>query len=192
MMLYVNGSTHVSAAEATNPYIFASDDPVLAWMGHLPHPDNVSVSWGKLLSLALRAGLHCAVTSNNDNLQIINETKQWLENGRNQNELIIIMWNDWIDEKLEHDSIYLFHQQLKNTNKPHLFLNSNTCFSTNLAPYDWGVNFLQAYDPKMTFSNLIKDNKMYTVSPNSRHFGKDAHSFFNRYVLQYIITNKLI
>ena len=47
MILYVNGDSHTAAAEAVNPHAFAMDDRPLFYLGRAPHPDNVSVSWGK-------------------------------------------------------------------------------------------------------------------------------------------------
>ena len=56
MILYVNGDSHAAGAEAVNPHAFAEDDPELYYLGRLPHPENLQVTWGKLLSLALNAG----------------------------------------------------------------------------------------------------------------------------------------
>ena len=52
MILYVNGDSHTAAAEAVNSYSFAEDDPALFYMGRVPHPANIAISWGKLLGLS--------------------------------------------------------------------------------------------------------------------------------------------
>ena len=57
---------------------------------------------------------------------------------------------------------------------------------------DWGKNYIEPYNPKITFDSIIQTAGFETVAPNSYHYGKDAHSFFNRFMLQYIITNKFI
>ena len=41
-------------------------------------------------------------------------------------------------------------------------------------------------------SQVIESAGIETVSPNSYHYGKDGHSFWNRFMLQYIINNKFI
>jgi hypothetical protein len=56
--LYVNGDSHTAAAEAVNPHAFAEDDPELNYLGRLPHPANLAVRWGKLLSETFKAGFH--------------------------------------------------------------------------------------------------------------------------------------
>jgi hypothetical protein len=66
-MLYVNGDSHTAAAEAVNVHAFAEDDPALFYLGRAPHPENLAVSWGKQLSLSLRAGLRCDAESASSN-----------------------------------------------------------------------------------------------------------------------------
>ena len=82
MILYVNGDSHSAAAEAVNIHAFAEDDPKYFYLGRAPHPDNLSVSWGKLLSLTLRAGLHCAAESASSNARILRTTCEWLDTRR--------------------------------------------------------------------------------------------------------------
>jgi len=192
MILYVNGSSYAGAAEAVNQYSFAYQDPGLVYLGHLPHPHNLAVSWGKLLSVALRSGFHCGVIENNTNAKVINDTQEWIHQNQNQNKLVIIQWCNFENESSEHEDIYNFHQSLKKADIRHVFLNSEECFGININRYNWGVNFIEPYNPTMTYSNILNANKIDTVAPNSCHFGRDAHSFFNRYMLQYIVANKLI
>ena len=80
MILYANGDSHTAAAEAVNPYAFAEDDGQYFYMGRVAHPDNLTVSWGKLLSLSLRSGFHCAAESASSNARIIRTTREWLVN----------------------------------------------------------------------------------------------------------------
>ena len=63
MMLYVNGDSHTAGAEAVNTHAFAEDDPALFYLGRAPHPENLEATWGKQLSLALRAVFHCDAES---------------------------------------------------------------------------------------------------------------------------------
>jgi hypothetical protein len=56
----------------------------------------------------------------------------------------------------------------------------------------WAMCYVAPYEPTMTFDAIVRKQGIDTVAPNSYHFGKDGHSFFNRFMLQYIITNKFI
>ena len=78
MILYVNGDSHTAGAEAVNAYAFAEDDPKLYYLGRLPHPENLQVTWGKLLSLALNAGFQCDAESASSNARILRTTRAWI------------------------------------------------------------------------------------------------------------------
>jgi len=108
MILYVNGDSHTAAAEAVNPHAFAEDDSALVYLGRTPHPENLEVSWGKLLSLSLRAGFHCAAESASSNSRIIRTTREWLAEKRSidSNQLIIIQWSTWEREEWLYNGIY--------------------------------------------------------------------------------------
>ena len=57
LILYVNGDSHSAAGEASNNYCFANDDLQFQHLGRKPHPDNLKVSYAKLLSIDLDAKL---------------------------------------------------------------------------------------------------------------------------------------
>jgi len=233
MILYVNGDSHAAAAEAVNPHAFAEDDSKLNYLGRVPHPDNLAVSWGKLLSLTLKSSFHCAAESASSNSRILRTTREWLSKQfDNKNLLIVIQWSTWEREEWLHDGIYyqvgasgmdhvppalqekyrnfvigtdweyktqqaheeiwLLHQELLQKNIKHIFFNGNNDFSKITDSKDWGVNYIGPYDPKMTYDALIRAQGIDTVAPNSWHFGKDGHSFFHRFMLQYIVNNKFI
>jgi hypothetical protein len=233
MILYVNGDSHTAAAEAVNNHAFAEDDSQYFYLGRAPHPDNIAVSWGKLLSGSLRAGFHCGAESASSNARIMRTTREWLTTqGYDQDLLIIIQWSTWEREEWLHNNVYYqvngsgidsvpedlqdryrefvanidwkaktiqahqdiweFHQELESKNVRHIFFNGNNDFGPLTERQDWGSSYIGPYDPKLTFNYLIQDQGIQTVAPNSWHFGKDGHSYFNRFMLQYIINNKLI
>ena len=235
MILYVNGDSHTAAAEAVNPHAFAMDDGDLFYMGRAPHPDNLAVSWGKLLATALRAGFHCGAESASSNDRIIRTTREWLDTQRYDNDLlVIIQWSTWereewyndedgqyyqvnasgIDDVPDsmkqrykefvtkvnwadctqqwHDKIWQFHQELESQSIKHIFFNGNNDFSQVRNHRDWGTSYISPYNSKGTCSERIQQSGIQTVAPNSWHFGKDGHSFFYRFILQYIIDNQLI
>jgi hypothetical protein len=233
MILYVNGDSHAAAAEAANQHAFAEDDGQYFYMGRAPHPDNLQVSWGKLLSLSLQAGLKCDAESASSNQRIIRTTRDWLAKQTQQEDIImIIQWSTWEREEWLHDGVYYqvnasgidhvpqelqekyrqyiigidwqikteeahdqiwsFHKELEEQKIPHIFFNGNNNFAKITDCKDWGKSYIYPYDPDYTFNSLIQAGGIKTVAPNSYHFGKDGHSFFNRFMLQYIINNKFI
>ncbi len=107
MILYVNGDSHTAAAEAVNPHAFAEDDPALGFLGRIPHPENLAVSWGKLFSQTIKAGFHCGAESGSSNTRILRTTRQWLDTlvGR-QDVLVIIQWSTWEREEWLHNGTY--------------------------------------------------------------------------------------
>ena len=233
MILYVNGDSHTAAAEAVNPYAFAEDDSQYFYMGRVAHPDNLAVSWGRLLSLSLRAGFHCAAESASSNARIIRTTREWLDTRTSNNDvLVIIQWSTWERKEWEIDNIYYqinasgvddipashqqqykeyianidwqhrteqahndiwnFHKELQAQNIKHVFFNGNNDFSKIQNQKDWKRSYIAPYDPTMTFDAVVRRQGFETVAANSWHFGRDAHSFFHRFMLKYIIDNNFI
>jgi len=100
---------------------------------------------------------------------------------------------DWKTKTQQaHEDIWQFHQELESKNIRHIFFNGNNDFGPLQDRKDWGASYIDPYNPKQTFNYLIQDQGIQTVAPNSWHFGKDGHSYFHRFMLQYIIDNKLI
>jgi hypothetical protein len=234
MILYVNGDSHTAAAEAVNPHAFAMDDGKLFYLGRAPHPENLAVSWGKQLSLALRCGVYCGAESASSNARILRTTRAWLEERKNNTEeiLVIIQWSTWEREEWLHNNVYYqvgssgiddvpqelqekyrhfvigtdwqlkteqahkdiwqLHQELTKKGIRHIFFNGNNDFNTITNRKDWGSNYIDPYDPAGTYNARIRASGIDTVAPNSWHFGRDGHSFWNRFILDYIIKNKFI
>jgi len=233
MILYVNGDSHTAAAEAVNPHAFAEDDTQYFYMGRVAHPDNLAVSWGKLLSLSLRAGFHCAAESASSNARIIRTTREWLANRTSNNDvLVVIQWSTWEREEWLIDNTYYqinasgvdqvpsshqqqykeyianidwqkrteqahidiwdFHQELQAQNIKHVFFNGNNDFSKIPDQCVWDQCYIAPYDPTMTFDAVVRKQGFETVDANSWHFGRDAHSFFHRFMLKYVIDNNFI
>lgn len=233
MILYVNGDSHTAAAEAVNPHAFAEDDGQYFYLGRAPHPDNLQVSWGKLLSIALRSGFHCAAESASSNTRIIRTTRNFINQSSGFDQtLAIIQWSTWEREEWLHDGTYYqvgssgidhvpqplqekyrnyvigtdwafkteqahkeiweFHQELTDQGVKHIFFNGNNDFSSITDRKDWGLNYIDPYNPTGTYDSRIRSSGIDTVTPNSWHFGQDGHVFWNRYILNYIIKNKFI
>lgn len=236
MILYVNGDSHTAAAEAVNPYAFAEDDPAVFYMGRAPHPANLDVSWGKLLSAMIKAGFKCDAESAGSNERILRTSQTWLDNTdyRAGEILMVIQWSTW--ERQEwlingtyyqinasgtdhvpadhvnryrqyissvdwqectqhwHDRIWQFHLDLEERGIRHVFFNGNNDFA-KIAPEDrrdWDGCYIDPYDAKMTYDQWLRSHGHDTVAPNSWHFGRQAHAAWARFVLQYIVKNKLV
>jgi hypothetical protein len=234
MMLYVNGDSHTAGAEAVNAHAFAEDDSALFYLGRAPHPDNLAVSWGKVLSLALRSVFRCDAESASSNARIIRTTREWLSTGgsNHPDQLVIIQWSTWEREEWLHNGIYYqvgasgtdhipqelqekyrnfvigtdwkqkteqahkeiweFHQELTEQGIRHIFFNGNNDFGTITNQKDWGLNYINPYDPTQTYDAIIRSTGIETVMPNSWHFGRDGHSSFARFILNYIISHKFV
>ena len=234
MILYINGDSHTAAAEAVNAHAFAEDDPFLNYLGRLPHPANLAVSWGKKLADIVKFGFKCDAESAASNQRIIRTTRHWLRQRVRpaENTLVIIQWSTWerqewliegeyfqvnasgIDVVPEshqqrykeyianidygktvvdaHEDIWNFHQELNLLGVKHIFFNGNHSFQGMQSKKDWGTSYIKPYDAAGTYHGWLRNNNFETVSKNSWHFGKDAHSAWARFMLQYIVANKLI
>jgi len=234
MMLYVNGDSHTAGAEAVNPHAFAEDDPALFYLGRTPHPENLAVSWGRLLSSTFKSAFRCDAESASSNTRIMRTTREWLAGAGNDHPdlLVIIQWSTWereewlyegqyyqvgasgiddvhvgLHEKYKnyvasldwqektqqaHDEIWHLHQELKKKKISHIFFNGNNDFSKIKTQHDWGKNYIGPYNPDQTYDAIIRSKGIETVMPGSWHFGRDGHSAFHRFILDYIIENKFI
>lgn len=104
-----------------------------------------------------------------------------------------VVGTDWnLKTQQAHDQIWEFHQELKALNIKHIFFNGNNDFSKIQNRQDWGVNYIGPYDPELTYDRIIRSHGIETVMPKSWHFGKDGHSVFHKFILNYIIKNQFI
>ena len=104
MILYVNGDSHTAGAEAANSHAFANDDPQYKYLGRLPHPDNLFVSYGNVLAKNLSAELYCDAESASSNDLIIRTTRHYLKT--NRPDLIVIGWSTWEREEWLYEGQY--------------------------------------------------------------------------------------
>ncbi len=101
MILYVNGDSHTAAAEACVPHAFAEDDPALGYLGRVPHPANLAVSWGSCLADTLKMALKCDAEAASSNDRILRTTRAWLSRLQTpaSQVLMIIQWSTWEREE---------------------------------------------------------------------------------------------
>jgi len=106
-----------------------------------------------------------------------------------------VIGTDWkFKTQQAHGQIWQLHQDLQELKIPHLFFNGNNDFSNinHSERKDWGINYIDCYDPEQTYHSVLQKNGYQTVSPNSYHYGRDAHSFWASHVLQNLINNKIV
>ena len=99
---------------------------------------------------------------------------------------------DWDTSRARaHEEIWQFHQELKLNQVRHVMFNGNNDFE-NIEPRDWGTSYIGPYDPAQTYDSILRSQGFKTVSPESWHFGADAHCFWGNYLLQYMNKHNLV
>lgn len=172
MMLYVNGDSHTAAAEAVNPHSFAEDDSELFYLGRTAHPENLAVSWGKMLSLALRAAFRCDAESASSNARIIRTTREWLTgSGHNHpDQLVIIQWSTWEREEWPYKDIYL---QVGASGQDHVPQELQEKYQNYVIGVDWLTKTQQAHDEIWAFhKELEKQNIRHIFFNGNNDFSK--------------------
>lgn len=159
MILYVNGDSHTAAAEAVNSYAFAEDDGRLAHLGRLPHPDNLEVSWGRLLADTLKARFNCEAESASSNDRILRTARAWVD--ANQHEwyrtLIIIQWSTWEREEWEHAGIYY---QVNASGTDHVPQELQEKYRNYIVGLDWKTKTQDAHEKIWAFHQELKQKKI--------------------------------
>jgi len=104
-----------------------------------------------------------------------------------------VIGTDWeIKTQQAHNEIWALHSELEQQNVKHIFFNGNNHFALIKDFRDWGISYIGPYDPKFTYDAIIRAGGIDTVAPNSWHFGRDGHSVFHRFMLDYIMSNRFI
>ena len=103
--------------------------------------------------------------------------------------VIDVDWNQCTTQW--HERIWQFHQYLKALNIRHFFYNAHSTFSNISEHYNWGNHYLAPYDIAQSYDGILKTNSFGYVNPKSYHFGAKAHCFWAKYLLQYIVDNKI-
>ena len=191
-MLYVNGDKHTMGAEAVTKFATAADDQRYEHLRGLPHPENIAVSWGKLLSQLLKSSYHGKAELTNTNAKVAQATKEWASTHAGHQKLVIVQWGETSTPVEDHETIWQLHHFLSEQNVNHIFFNTTDIFSGIENQYDWGASYLSPYDPSGSYVAKIKSANIDTVMPESEYFGKNGHVFWSKTLLNHIIQNKMI
>lgn len=192
MLLYCNGDHHVTGAMAVNNHVTAKTDPQFQHLGDSPHPENLKVCWPRKLADPLKAGLHFGYTSDVVK-HLVEDASDWissLNEGLRTDAFVVIQWP--ISAPSDHDRVWKLHNHLSSLKVKHLFYNSTKAFFRVKRHYDWGVNFIEPYNKTRSYISTLEGQGFQTVTPNSPYFGKDGHSFWARFLLQYMINQGLV
>lgn len=90
-----------------------------------------------------------------------------------------------------HERIWQFHLWLESLEIRHLFYNAHSTFSNISDRHNWGLHYLSPYDITQSYDGILKNNGFGYVNPKSYHFDAKAHCFWAKYLLQYIVDNKI-
>ena len=99
-----------------------------------------------------------------------------------------------------HDNIWQFHQYLTSLGIRHLFFSGNSTFSdlaVQMVPdcRDWSNCYMGTYIRELSYNSVLLANGFTHVTNkkgNNGHFGKEAHCFWGKYLLQYIKQHQLL
>jgi hypothetical protein len=171
MILYVNGDSHTAGAEAVNSHAFAEDDPALYYLGRLPHPENLQVTWGKLLSLALNAGFQCEAESASSNARILRTTRAWLAQQKNnlQNILVVIQWSTWEREEWAYNGVTY---QVNGSGVDQVPAEAQERYRNYIIGLDWQAKTQQAHKDIWAFhQELLSQNIPHVFFNGNNDFG---------------------
>ena len=168
MILYVNGDSHVAAAECVNAHAFAEDDPNLHELGRLPHPDNFAVSWANRLAHLMGARLHCDAESASSNDRILRTTREWLST--NTPDLLIIQWSTWEREEWLHKGVYY---QVNASGQDQVPPELQERYRQYVTDTDWPTKTQQAHDEIWAFHlELDQKNIPHVFVNGNNNFGR--------------------
>jgi hypothetical protein len=168
MILYINGDSHAAAAEAVVPHAFAEDDPALFYLGRSPHPANLAVSWGKVLSLTLRSGFRCDAESASSNSRIIRTTREWLAGGGHghPDQLVVIQWSTWEREEWLYNGTYY---QVGASGIDHVPAEATERYRDYVIGVNWQQKTEQAHNDIWQFHNELKDQNIKHIFFNGNN-----------------------
>ena len=168
MIIYSNGDSHAAAAEAVVPHAFAEDDPALFYLGRSPHPANLAVSWGKVLSLTLRSGFRCDAESASSNSRILRTTREWLAGGGHghPDQLIVIQWSTWEREEWLYNGTYY---QVGASGIDHVPAEATERYRDYVIGVNWQQKTEQAHNDIWQFHNELKDQNIKHIFFNGNN-----------------------
>lgn len=178
MILYVNGDSHAAAAEAVNPYGFACDDSQYYYLGQVPHPDNLAVSWGKKLADMLDRKLNCHAQAGGSNDRIIRTTQDFIHRFGDQrhNWFMIIQWSTWEREEWLHDGVYY---QIGASGMDSVPEQLQQRYRQYILDVDWETVTNAMHEKIINFHELLEENQIPHVFFNGNNHFESIKNHYN-------------
>lgn len=109
-----------------------------------------------------------------------------------KNFVLDVNWHEC--RRQAHEDIWHFHCELVEQEIQHIFFSGNNHFGDlpEAQRRPWGTAYVEPYNGDMTYDQWLRINNYATVSPNSWHFGQDAHRAWAKFMLQYIVRNQFL
>lgn len=94
-----------------------------------------------------------------------------------------------------HEKIWELHKHLDILGISHVFFNTFGSLANASKQYDWGDQYLDPYSTDCTYFEWLKNQGFRTVSPDSFHYGPDAHKawaelLYQKYFINWLTRNK--
>ena len=168
MILYTNGDSHTAAAECVNNHAFAEDDSRYWMMGRSPHPDNLAVSFSKLLSNRLSMGLVCNAESASSNDRIIRSTNEWMTKYAHElyRTFMVIQWSTWEREEWFIDGTYYQVNASGTDDIPNSHVQKYKEYIANL---DWDKKTKEAHTKIWKFHKVLEKKKIRHIFFNGNN-----------------------
>ena len=100
---------------------------------------------------------------------------------------------DWHQKTQQaHQAIWELHCELKAQGIRHLFFSGHSTFSDIRDQKDWEVDYIDPYLRSSSYNAVLENNGFEHTRPFGYHFGKEAHCFWAKHVLQYMIDNQIV
>ena len=90
-----------------------------------------------------------------------------------------------------HADIVELHEWLDTNGVKHIFFNGNNNFSSIHKKYDWGDSYINPYQ-EFSYNDYLVKEGIHPITSKSYHFGEDGHTLWAKYMLKFIVKNKLI
>jgi hypothetical protein len=155
-----------------NAHAFAEDDPALNYLGRLPHPANLAVSWGRNLADAVKAAFKCDAESAASNARIMRTTRCWIQQHPNavSDMLMVIQWSTWERQEWLIDGTYY---QINASGTDVIPASHQQAYKEYIAGIDWNQCTRRAHEEIWQFHLELEEKGIRHVFFNgNNHFGK--------------------
>lgn len=210
MLLYVNGDSHSAGHDAGGPQFSygrhladalsmeftcdavpaCSNDSIISrTMKYIDHttPDLLIIGWStwERETWWYYDQAYNITASGTDTVhpELRDKYKQWVIDSCSPE------FQNRVEER-NHVNIWCLHEVLADRKIPHLFFNCYSHFFYTVAHnkdrYNWGNNYVDAYDRNYTYYHWLERNGYKPSNPEFYHYGPDAHEAWAKFLLPYI------